>query len=688
MKLLIEKSDTKSKMTFTDRINVIKSAFSGLTNQSGLSMTQRFTPTYGEPPRRSTSEWMEMYNKSPRMNPIHQIASDVATSVYGLYDKKDIKRTNKLKDNSIELLLRNPNTDKTITEYALLYVTQVYLMLPSGEAFWIKERNGLGKITQLWPVPPGWVNEIPSSSKPFFTIYAQGNMQSAPVYVLPEDMVYFKKPDITNPYLRGRGRAEGIADEIEIDEYQSKYQKRFFFNDAIPSMVIPMPGANELTINRAEEKWNQKFGGYNNKHKTAFVNWEMKAQILKETNKDMDFIESRRYLRDVSNQHFSIPPELMGILENSNRSTIDAAYYIYTKNVLRKELKFIDDTLNIQLVSEFGNSIFLEHDNVVPEDDEFELKKATEGLKNGGITVDEWRQANGWELLPNGKGKILYTPLNMIPTPLDGSAVTTNLEPVQREPIETQPPEKPKKKALTPEIKNQMWNVFDKAAIKYERSFESAAKKFFQGQQERVNKSIEKSVKAYDEPLDWEEENNLLKASLSPSWMASLTEGFEMANATYSLRLSFDLFNPKFKKYIEKYGLDKAKNINNTTKDKLRKSLSEGIGTGEGIPKLRDRISTIYTEAKTSRATLIARTETVSTVNTGAFETYKGAKLEQKEWLATSDTRTRETHASINREVVDINKPFSNGLMYPGDSSGSASEVCNCRCTILPVIPD
>ena len=673
-------------MSFTDRFNLVKAAFVKQPNQSITEMAKSFMPALGEPPRRSTEEWIELYNKSPRMNPIHQIASDVATSSYGMYRNKDARKV-KQKNNQVTLLLENPCSDKTITEYALFYITQVYLLLPAGEAFWIKERNAMGKVVELWPVPPHWVSEIPSSAKPYFTVQPLGNMQAQPIQVLANDMVYFKKPNVSNPYLRGIGRAEGIGDEIETDEYMAKHSKRYYFNNAVPHMDGMMPGADESSVNRAEEKWQQKYGGYNNAHKTAWLNWDAKFQILKETYKEMDFIESRKYLRDVSNQHFNIPPELFGILENSNRSTIDAAYYLYTKNVLRKELKFIDDTLNAQLVPEFSNENYIEHDNVVPEDEEFELKKASEGLKNGGLLVDEWRIANGWEELPNGKGQILYTPLNMMPTPIGDNALEVNLQPQQVE-----LPVKEIKKKINIEHKERMWMIFDKAAVKNERHFINALKKYFQQQQNKINDQLTKAVKQAtdnpDELLDWDEENNLLLIALTPLWLESFKEGYEVANSTYGLGISFDLLNPKFLKWVEEFGAEQVVNINNTTKEKLRKTLSEGITEGESIPKLRDRVSSVMIEAKTTRATKIARTETHNTVGAGTHETYKAAGIQQKEWKTTIDGRERPSHNAINGEIVGIDQAFSNGLMYPGDVSGPASEVINCRCVLLPIIPE
>jgi HK97 family phage portal protein len=745
------------KIAFRDRLSAAKAAFNGLPNQSLLRMAQRFAPVYGEPPRRSTEDWIELYNKSPRMNPIHQIASDVATSSYGIYKKEDIRKSDRIKDTAIERLLKMPTSNKTITEYVLLYITQVYLMLPSGEAFWIKERNKLGKVTELWPVPPGWVQSIPSITQDYFMIYPQGNMQAPSIPVAPFDMVYFKKPDVTNPYLRGIGRANGIGDEIETDEYMAKYQKRFFFNDAVPSMMVQMPGADPDAINRAEESWNQKFGGFNNSHKTAFLNFDGKAQMLKQTEKDMDFIESRKYLRDTSNQHFSIPPELFGILENSNRSTIDAAYYLYTKNVLRKELKFIDDVLNIQLIPELDTSMIFEHDNVVPEDDEFKLKRATEGLKNGALTVNKWLQENGYDQIGD-KGEALYVPLNMAPvylnekeevvpagekvadTALNGAQVSSLLEiimsvatgqipretainlimnafmfdkataeailadagngfvpaplstPTKPAP-KTEPesvPEKRMKRAFLPEQKERMWLILDKAATKNEQAFISNLKRYFQSQQDRIVNKLEKSVKATtddpDELLDWAKEDATLLTLLTSLWLASLKEGATAAIDTFGFSVSFDVLNPKFLDWISAYGAGQVKDINTTTKEKLQKTLSEGIESGEGIPALKNRVLSVMGEAKTSRAEKIARTETHNSVGKGTQETYSEAGVKKKEWLTSMDGRERESHAAINGEVVEIDESFSNGLSFPGDPSGSAEEVVNCRCTILPAI--
>lgn len=58
----------------------------------------------------------------------------------------------------------------------------------------------------------------------------------------------------------------------------------------------------------------------------------------------------------------------------------------------------------------------------------------------------------------------------------------------------------------------------------------------------------------------------------------------------------------------------------------------------------------------------------------------KGADIVRM-WDASLDGRTRPSHARVDGEVRELDEKFSNGLMFPGDPSGGAAEVINCRCT-------
>ncbi|MBQ6264291.1 MAG: hypothetical protein IJK60_02450 [Clostridia bacterium] len=75
--------------------------------------------------------------------------------------------------------------------------------------------------------------------------------------------------------------------------------------------------------------------------------------------------------------------------------------------------------------------------------------------------------------------------------------------------------------------------------------------------------------------------------------------------------------------------------------------------------------------------------------NAGGYEAMQQAASDgiilDKQWLATHDERTRDSHAYLDGETVHYNERFSNGLRYPQDPQGEAAEVYNCRCAMREI---
>jgi hypothetical protein len=160
--------------------------------------------------------------------------------------------------------------------------------------------------------------------------------------------------------------------------------------------------------------------------------------------------------------------------------------------------------------------------------------------------------------------------------------------------------------------------------------------------------------------------------------------------------------NDTFNKWVERYGLLKATEINDTTKKdllkKLKLILAESIENGDSlsvrVDKLRKGAESVFAELSEARAYLIARTETAGSVNLGQVATYKAYGVQEKQCLATVDNRTRDTHLFMHEVRVPIDMAFdvprldggNDTMQFPADASASAENVCNCRCTITPVI--
>lgn len=158
-----------------------------------------------------------------------------------------------------------------------------------------------------------------------------------------------------------------------------------------------------------------------------------------------------------------------------------------------------------------------------------------------------------------------------------------------------------------------------------------------------------------------------------------------------SIEVSFDLLNEKALKFLEEKKIKFAIKVADTTHKAIIRELSEGFKLGEGIPELSNRIKNMP-EFSMKRATVVARTEVISSSNAGTLEGYKESGVViGKEWDSHEDERTRKHHLESNGQRVKLNEPFvidGDLLDYPGDNSydAKASNVIQCRCTLKPIL--
>lgn len=119
--------------------------------------------------------------------------------------------------------------------------------------------------------------------------------------------------------------------------------------------------------------------------------------------------------------------------------------------------------------------------------------------------------------------------------------------------------------------------------------------------------------------------------------------------------------------------------------DAMRTALERGEGPLTAARRVREVLG-----STSGRATLIARTESAAAVNGAdwsvASELHKAGVVTTKEWLSTSDSRTRETHRAADGQIVPQDQPFLVGgstIQFPADPSGPADETIQCRCSTL-----
>jgi hypothetical protein len=93
--------------------------------------------------------------------------------------------------------------------------------------------------------------------------------------------------------------------------------------------------------------------------------------------------------------------------------------------------------------------------------------------------------------------------------------------------------------------------------------------------------------------------------------------------------------------------------------------------------KLRD----FYADRSSYKAMRVARTEVSSASGWAQREAAKqSGVVKTKKWISSRDDRVRDSHVDMDGEEKQLEEAYSNGLQYPGDTSGDPAEFIQCRC--------
>ncbi len=124
-------------------------------------------------------------------------------------------------------------------------------------------------------------------------------------------------------------------------------------------------------------------------------------------------------------------------------------------------------------------------------------------------------------------------------------------------------------------------------------------------------------------------------------------------------------------------------------KKKLQSEILQGVIQGESVDKIAKRLQNV-TDMNRNSAIRNARTMTAAARSRGHVEAMKRSEkmgiVAEKEWMATSGSRTRPEHQKLNGQTAKVDEPFKvDGyeIMYPGDTTAAPEMVYNCRCRLV-----
>jgi len=216
--------------------------------------------------------------------------------------------------------------------------------------------------------------------------------------------ILFNKADIidislyspikTYPYtVKWVSPMQAVAIQAEMDSTANRRNRNFFKNGASAGDVFTTDKViNEESKSRFLSKWKSEFQWVNNSHKVAILDSWLTYSKVGITQKELDFVETRRFTRDEVFAIFKVPQSILWVTENSNRASALVAENTYYRICIRPLARMLEETFNKELFAWIGYFSFT---NIVPADTEALLAD----FNAGAITLNEYRQERWFQQL-------------------------------------------------------------------------------------------------------------------------------------------------------------------------------------------------------------------------------------------------------------------------------------------------
>ena len=295
------------------------------------------------------------------------------------------------------------------SETALVSGT-VFSYCTAGYSYWIKVRNGAGRVVELWYVPhwsiePKW----PRDGSDFLSHYEYrpGGGQP-PVRLEPEDVVHFRHGiDPRNP-RQGLSPLAGVLREIFTDLESSNFVAALLRNMGVPGVVISPDGGVSVAPDDVEatKKWfGEAFGG-DRRGAPLVMGGATKVSTFGFNPQQMDLSVTRDVAEERVCASLGVPAAVVGFGAGLQTAKVGATMgelrkLAWTNGVLPLLRSFADEVeRSLAELLSAGDQVGHDTDGVaaLAEDRLTQAQQWAAGVTAGAVLVSEFREAMGLDV--------------------------------------------------------------------------------------------------------------------------------------------------------------------------------------------------------------------------------------------------------------------------------------------------
>jgi HK97 family phage portal protein len=614
-----------------------------------------------------------------------------------------------------------------MTQFECFEMLESHLDL-TGNAYWYLDgvKNYGDKPTAIYPLNPKYV-EIKKGRLPNFIDEYRYTVNSVVQIIKPEQILHFREANPDDPY-EGRGILEAIAHWVDADNYATEWNRTFFLNAARPDATLEHEAdlsAEQMNFLRAS--FEDTYRGVEKAHKALILPKGVKFSPVGWNQKEMDFVEMQRMTRDKILAGFRVPKTILGLTEDVNRANAEASNYVFALRVIKPQMERIVGYINEFLVPRYGDNIFLDFEDPVPENRELELLENEKALgAQAYASVNEIREKEG--LPPIEDGDSVMTNFSLLPLgkPIEKTKTKPNIKNQMKPSVRFSRNLKKRKeigeliakeamsivresaKKILDKLDEERWEILWKAFVArvtpYEKTLAGKIKSFNKDQKEKVIKKLEGKIKAVKAPEDFgdlfngDEEVSILIDGITPILRELYQKEGKETLDLIGMGEAFEASLERARKSLDDAISLMSESYNETTLDLLKEKLKEGLQNGESLPELTNRIRDVYEFSDQVRAERVARTEAFRVANSATREAWRqSGVVKTLKFYTAADESVCPVCAAMNGKIVGIEEEFfkpgeevagSDGKKYQlsSYSDGMTPQDLhpNCRCYLRP----
>jgi len=513
--------------------------------------------------------------------------------------------------------------------------------------------------------------------------------------VLPNELMHIK---LWNPYdvIIGLSPLAPANIAMKSDFKAAAYNEKFFDEGAVPGgLLTTTQRLGDKQFLRTRDQFEERHQSFNKAHRVALLEQGLKWEQTGLSQSDMQYSELRNLSAERIMQILGMKKTIISKTESLNYAIAKEERKAWWQDTCLPIMKLISSTFNYGLLANVPYIARWDISTVEALHEDYEEKEKTgASIWQMGFTANELNDRLQFGFDPKPWREYAYAPANLLQIePSGGNGNNGNgnngQESILSDVVKLVELLVSNKSIIDVPLidkssrgNTQVWRELMEEVNPIERRFQSKVTKTLSYMRRKVLSHLyDKDKKGIDEVmfLSFEEEAEMLAKGVEPLYTEAVRTGLKTLNANW------ETFDSEAVAFIQNKKIN-ITGLTSTVSRQVRGTLTEGLSEGASIDKIASKLREQFNIAS-GRAKIIARTEVSGALNFGRSTALQTSGYPSKQWVTARDALVRQSHSMMEGQIIAAHLAWivnGSSLMYPGDYSGAAAEIINCRCIEVP----